>query len=692
MLEATNVPGERSPFHAGEQDLQARIGKRVDMERLGRRVIRDFMPDQHRTFFEKLPFLVIGGVDDAGWPWASLASGHPGFIRSPDPKTLQVDGHLPSADPLQGTFQTGARIGLLGIEPATRRRNRMNGRLLKSDGTHFTVQVDQSFGNCPQYIQTRTVEFVRTPGTPGQGSKVEEFVTLSDDMREWIATANTLFVASFGPADDQQRIGDVDVSHRGGRAGFVKVDGDTLTIPDYPGNNHFNTLGNFLINPRAGLTFIDFSTGSVLSLTGTVELVLDGDAEVDAFRGAERAWRFKLDHGVHQVDALPFRAPLDEYSPNSLLAGDWQQAAATRAAEEQRTAWHPYRVAKVEDESSVIRSFYLEPADGNAVPSFEAGQFLTIRVTPGGIESPVVRTYTVSSAPGEDTYRISVKREAHGLVSRHLHDTISPGDTIEARAPTGRFFIDPTETRPAVLLAGGVGVTPMISMARHIAREGVRTRRLRPLTILHAAQTTAQRAFAATFRELERETNGALRYFSIIDHPEEGERPGVDFNGTGRITGDVLRQVLALDDYDFYLCGPPAFMQSLYDTLRQLGVRDTRILAEAFGPASLERRPDAGEAVFTPQAEAEEAAVAFTRSDVELRWTKGGPSLLEAAEEHGLSPAYGCRSGSCGSCAVKLKAGSVAYRSEPTADIAADEALICCAVPAKGTETLEVEL
>lgn len=692
MPQAANETVDRSPFHAGEQELQARVGKRDDMERLGRRVIRDFMPDQHRAFFEQLPFLVVGGVDDAGSPWASLVSGHPGFMRTPDPKTLQVDGALPACDPLHGTFQPGTRVGLLGIEPATRRRNRMNGRLSKGDGKHFTVEVDQSFGNCPQYIQTRTVEFVRAPDLPEQGSKVERFSTLSDGLRDWIATANTLFVASVGPADDDQAIGDVDVSHRGGRAGFVKVDGDTLTIPDYPGNNHFNTLGNFLVNPRAGLTFVDFSSGSVLSLTGTVELVWDGDAEVDAFRGAERAWRFTLDHGVHQPDALPFRAPLDAYSPNSLLAGDWQQAAATLAAQAKRTAWRPYRVARVEDESSVIRSFHLEPSDGDGLPGFEAGQFLTIRVTPTGVDTPIVRTYTVSSAPGEDSYRISVKREADGVVSRHLHDTVKPGNIIEAKAPTGRFVIDPSETRPAVLLAGGVGITPMISMARHIAREGLRTRRLRPLTILHAAQTTAQRAFATTFRELERQTSGDIRYFSIIDRPEDGEKPGVDFNGTGRITADVLRQVLALDDYDFYLCGPPPFMQALYDTLRQLGVRDARIHAEAFGPASLERRPDAGEAVFAPQDEADETAVSFTRSGVELHWKKGGLSLLEAAEQHGLAPAYGCRSGSCGSCAVRLKAGSVAYRSEPTADIAADEALICCAVPAKGTDTLELDL
>ncbi|MEE4378158.1 MAG: 2Fe-2S iron-sulfur cluster-binding protein, partial [Candidatus Competibacteraceae bacterium] len=164
------------------------------------------------------------------------------------------------------------------------------------------------------------------------------------------------------------------------------------------------------------------------------------------------------------------------------------------------------------------------------------------------------------------------------------------------------------------------------------------------------------------------------------------------FNGTGHITADVLRQVLPLDDYDFYLCGPPPFMQALYDILRGLGVRDARIFTEAFGPVSLARRPDEGSAPVKPVDEADQAMIKFAKSGFEQSWNSGDAAILETAEAHGLAPEFGCRNGICGTCAVKLKSGSVTYRTQPTAVRAADEALICCAVPAKGTDTVEIDL
>ena len=491
---------------------------------------------------------------------------------------------------------------------------------------------------------------------------------------------------------DNPAVEGVDVSHRGGRPGFVKLDGETLTIPDFPGNNAFNTLGNFLINPKAGLVFPDFETGDLLMVTGKVELLDEEHEDVLAFKGAERAWRFILDHGIWLKDALPFRSHLGEMSPNSLLTDSWTEADARKAVEAKRQAWREFRLARIEDESSIIRSFYLQPVDGDVLLPFEAGQFLTIRVTPPGAGKPAIRTYTVSSAPADPHYRISVKREEEGLVSRHLHDRLEVGDIIEAKAPAGDFFIDADEKRPAVLLAGGVGVTPMISMARHIVVEGLRTRHLRPLTIFHAAQTTEQRAFYQAFRELEQGTNGAIRYYSMIDQPATNEKPGVDFNGSGYITADVLKQTLPLDDYDFFLCGPPPFMQALYDTLRSLGVRDVRILAEAFGPASLMRRPDESALPQGIEDEADEAMVHFAQSGVEQAWKKGDATLLELAEDQGLNPEFGCRKGSCGTCVTKLKSGAVAYRTKPSADHAPDEVLICCAVPAKGSEKVELEL
>ena len=688
-----------SPFHIGEQQIQSRVHMREQMETFGKQVIRSYMPDQHREFFKQLNYLVVGSVDEHGWPWASILPGKTGFISSPDATSLSINSMAIQGDPLKNSIKKDAALGLLGIDLATRRRNRLNARITHIDDERFSLSVDQSFGNCPQYIQTRTIEIDNDVDSRRQSHQQEDqqdphkfaFSVLDDTHRDLISNADTFFVSSFVETQDRPDIQGVDVSHRGGQPGFVKVDANTLTIPDYSGNNHFNTLGNFLVNPKAGLIFADFESGDLLMLTGRVEILWENAPEVIAFKGAQRAWRFKLDHGLWLKQALPFRFRFIDYSPNSLLAGNWEQATATLAALKNRNAWRNYRVSHVEDESSVIRSFYFKPADGDGLLPFKAGQFFTLRIQPGNCDKPIIRTYTVSSAPGDDFYRISVKREDRGQISRHLHDRLKTGDIIQAKAPSGDFHIDAEQTRPAVLIAGGVGITPMISMAQHISNEGQRTRHTRPLTIMHAARTIDQRAFASAFQKLEKISGGIIRYFSFISRPEKNDKPGIDFNAAGHINDDALRQILALDDYDFYVCGPDTFMQSLYDGLRRLGVKDTRIFAEAFGPASLRRQADENQ-TSDNSLEAEQAIIKFTESGFEHPWNCGDATLLEVAESHGLNPEFGCRNGVCGTCVTKLVSGSVAYRTKPSMPHENDEVLICCAVPAKDTDALELAL
>lgn len=290
----------RSPWHAGEVQLQMRHGVAERMAVVGARVIRDFMPEQHRSFYAQLPFLVVGAVDRDGALWATLLEGAPGFVSSPDPQTLRV-GALPAGDdPVSGGVANGAVLGCLGIEPATRRRNRVNGRVQARDDDGFTLAVEQSFGNCPQYIQPRTPTLATAaPAT------AERHTTLDDAARRTIRAADTFFVASYADdGDDAARRG-VDVSHRGGRPGFVQVDGDVLTIPDFAGNFHFNTLGNLLVNPRAGLVFVDFERGDLLQLTGATALVLAGDELASA--GAERLWRLRVQQVVRRRGALAWR-------------------------------------------------------------------------------------------------------------------------------------------------------------------------------------------------------------------------------------------------------------------------------------------------------------------------------------------------------------------------------------------------
>ncbi len=671
------VPEPPSPFHDGEVALQRTVGVAERMEAFGRRVIRDFMPDQHRDFYRQLPFIVLGSVDLSGDTWVTLLSGKPGFMTSPDPKRLAFAAHPDKQDPATASLASGAAVGLLGIELHTRRRNRMNGTVQEQTDQGFEIVVEHAFGNCPQYIQLRDFTFVRDPDDFAAVPAAQALGMESPQVRAMISAADTFFVSSY--VDDA--VGrHVDASHRGGKPGFVRINADgSLTIPDFAGNLHFNTFGNFMLNPKAGLVFPDFETGDMLHLTGDAELVLESD-EIDSFQGAERLWVFRPRKMVLRAAALPLRFAFraDGWSPNSLMTGDWQQAADRIAAEQLRSNWRPFRIARIVDESSVIRSFHLEPADGLGVITHEAGQHLPIRVRPEVTAEPVLRTYTLSTAPSDGYYRISVKRQ--GLVSNHLHDDLAVGDVIEARAPAGGFTIDPLEARPAVLLAAGVGITPMLAMLRSIVFEGLRKRRVRPTFMFIAARTLAERAFDQEIAELAAQADGAVKVIRLLE-VTEGAAPGIEFDAEGRISTELFRQTLPFDAYDFYTCGPPPFMQGLYDQLSDVGVPDARIHAEAFGPASLKRRePESAEAL--PPASEQPVPVAFAKSGKEARWDAAAGTLLDLAEARGLSPEYSCRGGSCGTCAVKVLAGKVTYETRPSAKVDADQALICCAVPA----------
>ncbi|MCU0117195.1 pyridoxamine 5'-phosphate oxidase family protein [Pseudomonas sp. B2M1-30] len=675
---------EHSPWHAGEQQLQAHVGVAERMETFGRKVIRSWMPDQHRQFYQQLPFMLYGAVDGEGRPWASVLEGEPGFAESPDPTHLQFTSLPATDDPAQ--LQAGAAIGLLGIELHTRRRNRLNGHIGSLGEAGFELTVDQSFGNCPQYIQLR--QFQRVPLTDPATRPAEHLDGLDAAAVALIETADTLFVASYVDVDGQRA---VDVSHRGGQPGFVRVEGNRLTIPDFAGNLHFNTLGNFLLNPRAGLLFIDFSTGDLLQLSGRTEVILDGP-QIEAFQGAERLWTFEVEHLVRRPAALALRWRFEGMSPTSLLTGTWAQAEARLQAQALGDQWRPLRVTKIEMESRNIRSIYLEPDDGAGLPVFLAGQHLPLRFTLDG--EVHIRTYSLSSAPSDGFFRISVKRE--GLVSSHLHEQIRVGDVLEARAPKGHFTVAPLERRPLVLLAAGVGITPLLSMLREVVYQGLRTRGIRPTWLIQSSRSLADQPFRRELDQLLEGAGESVRVLRLLSQPESGLVEHEDFDLHGRIDAALLRNLLAVEDYDqvdFVLCGPGAFTQGLYDSLRELDVRDAQIHAETFGPSTLKRRADADAIVIEqPPAATTSVPVVFERSAKEARWQPEGGSLLELAESRGLRPEFSCRGGSCGTCKTRLVSGAVNYPQPPAEVPEEGQVLICCAVPAQSAQPLVLDL
>lgn len=661
------LPSHRtSPWHAGEKRLQEQVGVSERMEVFGQKVIRDYMPDQHRAFYQQLPFIVAGAVDQGGKPWATLLEGPAGFVSSPDPRQLLIDCHPASDDPAAPGLAAGGAIGLLGIELHTRRRNRINGLIAQGASGALQVRVEQSFGNCPQYIQLRQYTRVDEP----QQGRIDAR-GLDATTAQMIANADTFFVASYIDHADGHR--SVDVSHRGGRPGFVRVEGNRLSIPDYAGNLHFNTLGNLLENPVAGLLFVDFSSGDVLQVTGRTEVILDSPL-ITVFEGAERLWTLDIEQVVLRRAAVSLRWAFEEYAPTSLMTGTWAEAQQRLEQRERQRQWLTWRVARVEQESRDIRSFYLaadEPV------TFSPGQHIPVRI-PLGADAPLIRTYSLSCAPSDGYLRISVK--AQGPASRFLHERVRAGDRLEVRRPMGSFILDSVSTRPVVLIGAGVGITPLIAMLRELLANG----QARRIHLFHGARSLSDLPFQQELAELRQRAGPGLSVHRSLSQPEAEAVQGRDFEHVGRLGIEQVKGALALDDYDFYLCGPASFTQDLYEGLRGVHVPDARIHAEAFGPSTLRRHGDDQRPTLQqPPAASEPVPVYFASSAKEARWAPGAGTLLELAEARGLSPEFSCRGGSCGTCKTKVVSGQVHYPNPPAEMPEEGTALICCAVPAQ---------
>ena len=284
-----------SPFHASEQAIQRKLGVRDKMELFGQRVIRDYLPEQHRDFYRQLPFLFLGHSDKDGWPWASILFNTPGFIESPDNQNLKIKAKPIHGDPLKSSLQVGLPLGILGLEFHSKRRNRASTHIRSISENVIEVKVNQSFGNCPKYINDHQLDFFTNRQL--EKTKIKQINSFDQSTQRFLTNADTFFVASEAPKKNYKANEGADISHRGGEPGFIRVDSERqITIPDYSGNFHFNTFGNFLENPKAGLLFIDFANARVLTMTGHVEILWDCP-DVKHFPNAQRLWTFQVDHG-----------------------------------------------------------------------------------------------------------------------------------------------------------------------------------------------------------------------------------------------------------------------------------------------------------------------------------------------------------------------------------------------------------
>jgi uncharacterized protein len=288
-------------YHSGELVAQTLAGL-ADQAEFSRGAIGETVPPAAVDFLAEQPMVVVGAADDRGRLWASLLTGAPGFVRASTPRTIDITAHVAASDPIAETLGRPGQIGMIAIEPETRRRMRINGRA-EPTVTGLQISTDQVYANCPKYIQKRSPQ---GEPAPSPAAVATASPALSERQRAWVASADTFFVATRSGA------GDADASHRGGNPGFVHVLGDTeLVWPDYVGNAMMMTLGNLQQDPSAGLLFVDWEQGATLQLTGLATVDWDGAGQLP---GAQRVIRFRIAHVVQTDHASPLAWSAPGYS------------------------------------------------------------------------------------------------------------------------------------------------------------------------------------------------------------------------------------------------------------------------------------------------------------------------------------------------------------------------------------------
>lgn len=393
--------------------------------------------------------------------------------------------------------------------------------------------------------------------------------------------------------------------------------------------------------------------------------------------------------GLYRRRALRDR---DVRRPSPMRPSAVGQPSPAHPASRRGRAWEGVREFVVErrvfeNADRSVCSFYLRPSDGHPLPPYEPGQYLTFELM---IEEPatqerrkVVRCYSLSDRPRPDYYRVSIKRvpppaespdAPHGLASSHFHDRVQEGTRLMIRAPSGHFYLLDDEGLPVVLVAGGIGITPMLSIVESLMEAGSAP----DVWLFYGVRNEMEQIMAERLDALARE-HANLHLRVCYSQPRKGDLEKHAYAYRGRIDVGLLRATLPLRRHRFYVCGPRAMMESVVPGLEAWGVDASDVLYESFGPASL-----AGARSEEPTVEIESAraiTVTFSRTGTSVTWDPRADSLLELAENAGIDVDSGCRAGSCGSCQTVLEAGEVEYRQRPDADIAPGHCLLCISVP-----------
>lgn len=408
--------------------------------------------------------------------------------------------------------------------------------------------------------------------------------------------------------------------------------------------------------------------------------------------GALFAAAYGISWGVKVAKGRPAAAPVAETPEADKWQRQLQNVISNLEDQYHENKWKGFRQFVIEKRISEcvdhsIVSFYLKPYDGGPLPRFKPGQHLAFRLdhVPGQSKS-VVRCYSLSDSYHEDYYRISVKRVAAppdkpdlppGVSSNYFHDQLKVGDYLDVRAPSGNFYLDVTRETDAVLIAGGVGITPVLSMLNTLIEMGSQ----RQIYFFYGVINSEQHAMKEYLENIAKNHDN-VHLIVCYSRPLDIDEQGVDYHYQERVSVDLFKKVLPSSNFEFFMCGPPPMMKSITEGLSEWGVPDKHVHLEAFGPASVPKK-------HKPAPTTVKAAVEFQVEGETFEWTGEHENLLAFAEDKGVELPSGCRMGNCGSCMTPLLSGDVDYPGgQPGFEYEPGHCLPCCCVP-KGDITLE---
>jgi len=358
-----------------------------------------------------------------------------------------------------------------------------------------------------------------------------------------------------------------------------------------------------------------------------------------------------------------------------------------REAEKAESGWNGIRkftVFKKDSQCDDVNAFYLKPHDGRPLPAFKPGQYLTFQLDLPGRDKPLIRCYSLSDSPHQkDYYRVTIKKEKAppdkpdvpcGAGSSYFTDLVKEGDILNVKSPTGHFFLDMTKTNPVVLLAGGVGITPMLCMANAIAASGSK----REAYFFFGVRNRREHIHKDELEKLAA-ANDNIHLHVAYSKPGEKDVKGKDFHHEGRVGIELLKEILPSNNFEYYLCGSGAFMKSLTDGLEAWGVPESVVHFEAFGPATVKKKAVAPTPAETTHLQ--KVMITFARSNKTVRWEPAQENLLEFARSQGVKIDSGCCAGGCGSCEVAIKSGDVDYLKKPDATPNPGTCLTCICRP-----------